>query len=728
MATNAAPRHAPRADPVERPRLFALLDQGSLGAITLLCAPAGSGKTMLLSSWLGRGNLPGPVAWVGVERGESDATRFWDAVIDALRGSGVVGPDSALSTLLPSPAGGHDEFLDRLIEELGRLGEPLLMVIDDLHELRSDEALLGLERVLTRAPASLRTILVSRREPKLGLHRLRLSGQLTEIRAAELEFTPEETRRAHADGRGVGQRGRAGHSSRAYGGMGCRPQAGRDGARAPYGARPLRRRVRGQRAHGRRLPPRGGARQPAARGSAPAAAHVHPRAGQRRARGSADRPFGRDTHAARARGGQRDGGRGGRRTHLVPLPPPARRPAAPRAAPRGARRDRGSAPAGGELARGAGPRRRGDPPRRARRGLAARRRAARRATGSTCCSTARRRRWAGCSPACRRSASARTRSSRRSRRRTCSPDPAGARPTRCIAAARPELPGLPPERRHRAETALATVTLLRARRVGDLGAAVDEASALLHGEGAPAGAELEALALMNLGIAEGWTLRLAESEAHLERALALGRRLERPYIEIGCLGALGTVANLTRRLDLSERHTREAIAIAERLGWSTLPIVAVADLNLAAVLIDRGRLDEGEHWLQRADPILDDAPEPAARVGLRYSQGTLAMARGQHADALAAFRECERLAGAAARAALPRDPRSPVAAARATAPGRRSSPPAPRSPPPGRGPRRQRSGATSPRTCSSRRTSRPAPSPRSSPCSRARRSRSTPTR
>ena len=214
-----------------------------------------------------------------------------------------------------------------------------------------------------------------------------------------------------------------------------------------------------------------------------------------------------------------------------------------------------------------------------------------------------------------------------------------------IAAARPALPGVPAERRHRAETALATVTLLRARRVGDLGAGLDEASALLHGEGAPAGAELEALALMNLGIAEGWTLRLEESEAHLERALALSRRLDRPYLEIGCLGGLAIVANLSRRTELAERHARAAIAIADRLGWSTLSIVPGAQLTLAAVLIDHGRLDEGEHWLQRADPILADGPEPAALVGLRYSQGTLALARGRHADALAAFCECERLAG-----------------------------------------------------------------------------------
>jgi LuxR family maltose regulon positive regulatory protein len=89
---------------------------------------------------------------------------------------------------------------------------------------------------------------------------------------------------------------------------------------------------------------------------------------------------------------------------------------------------------------------------------------------------------------------------------------------------------------------------------------------------------------------------------------------------------------------------REAIAIAERLGWSTLPLVGVADLNLAAVLIDRGDLDEAEEWLRRGDTVLTGSPEPAASVGLRHTQGMLAMARERHAEALSAFREAERLA------------------------------------------------------------------------------------
>src|SRR5688572_5259440 len=78
---------------VERPRLFALLDRGALGPVTVLVAPAGSGKTMLLASWLRSTKPAGAVAWVGVERDEADATRFWGMVMDALRGSGALPAD-----------------------------------------------------------------------------------------------------------------------------------------------------------------------------------------------------------------------------------------------------------------------------------------------------------------------------------------------------------------------------------------------------------------------------------------------------------------------------------------------------------------------------------------------------------------------------------------------------------------------------------------------------------
>ncbi len=111
--------------------------------------------------------------------------------MDALRRSGAVAADDPLATLAPSP-GGEEEFRRAVLAGLQRLSRPVLLVLNDLHHLRSEEALIALERLLARAPARLRTIVLSRRDPPLGLHRLRLTGELTEVRAADLEFTPGE--------------------------------------------------------------------------------------------------------------------------------------------------------------------------------------------------------------------------------------------------------------------------------------------------------------------------------------------------------------------------------------------------------------------------------------------------------------------------------------------------------------------------------------------------------
>jgi LuxR family transcriptional regulator, maltose regulon positive regulatory protein len=180
--------------------------------------------------------------------------------------------------------------------------------------------------------------------------------------------------------------------------------------------------------------------------------------------------------------------------------------------------------------------------------------------------------------------------------------------------------------------------------VGDLEAAVEDASTIVHEEVGPAGPELQALALMNLGIAESWTFRLSDSEKHLNSGLALGRQLGRPYVEVACLGALGVVANITGRLDAAEDLLRQSVAIADRVGWSTHPIVGPPLMALGLVCIDRGRNEEGAHWLERADRILAHAPEPAAAVGLRHTQGMLEYSRARFNEAIDVFRECEILA------------------------------------------------------------------------------------
>jgi LuxR family maltose regulon positive regulatory protein len=176
---------------VGRPRLLERLQSGTEGPVTLLSAPAGSGKTLLVGSWLRDGQPPGPVAWVSVERDEQDATRFWSMVIRGLAASGTeVG--EALEALVPTPETGQDELLGRLLEWLQGLRAPIVLVPDDLHHHKALDARRGLQQLLGRAPPQLRMVLISRRDPRLGLHRRRVAGELTEIRAAELEFTIDE--------------------------------------------------------------------------------------------------------------------------------------------------------------------------------------------------------------------------------------------------------------------------------------------------------------------------------------------------------------------------------------------------------------------------------------------------------------------------------------------------------------------------------------------------------
>ena len=176
----------------ERPRLFALLDRGALGPVTLMSAPAGSGKTMLLSSWLRSARAAGRrgVGRRGARRGGRDALLGHGHGRAARLGRDRARrPARHARARAAGRAGGVPAAAARGLERLSR---PVLLVLDDLHHLRSEDALRGLEQLLARAPAQLRTFVVSRRDPKLGLHRLRLAGELTEIRGADLDFTAEE--------------------------------------------------------------------------------------------------------------------------------------------------------------------------------------------------------------------------------------------------------------------------------------------------------------------------------------------------------------------------------------------------------------------------------------------------------------------------------------------------------------------------------------------------------
>src|SRR5215468_4038199 len=171
---------------VSRPRL-----SGRLGSarVSVVSAPAGSGKTVLLRSWISGAGVAGRAAWVPAGRGERDPQRFWLSVLAALR---QTGPGSALvRELTAAPDLDGWVITERLLADLAPLEGRLWLVVDDVQELGGD-ALRQLELLIMRAPRGLRFVLATRHDVRLGLHRLRLEGELAEIREPDLRFTVAE--------------------------------------------------------------------------------------------------------------------------------------------------------------------------------------------------------------------------------------------------------------------------------------------------------------------------------------------------------------------------------------------------------------------------------------------------------------------------------------------------------------------------------------------------------
>ena len=184
--------------PLIRSRLLDVLDRATQGPLTLLAAPPGAGKTVLLSSWLAGGRPPGPAAWVTCDA-HDNPTRLWAHVLAALRGSGAVPDGTGLAgTAAPLSPGNHG-FLVQLLNGLAALDGPVVVVLDDLHEVSSPGVLADLRFLVRHAPPQLRLVLASRVDPHLPLHRLRVAGKISEIRAADLAFTLAETARLLAD-------------------------------------------------------------------------------------------------------------------------------------------------------------------------------------------------------------------------------------------------------------------------------------------------------------------------------------------------------------------------------------------------------------------------------------------------------------------------------------------------------------------------------------------------
>jgi LuxR family transcriptional regulator, maltose regulon positive regulatory protein len=184
--------YLPRPQPgfVSRPRLVGQLDQGLVGPLTLVCAPAGFGKTALLADWARRGRRP--VGWLSLDAGDNDPARFWRHVVAVLEG---VRPGVAewVAQLLGPPAPPSFEGLvTALINQLAAQPDEVVLALDDYHLVEAQPVHGSLGFLLEHLPPQVRLVVASRADPPLPLARLRASGQLVELRERDLRFTPQE--------------------------------------------------------------------------------------------------------------------------------------------------------------------------------------------------------------------------------------------------------------------------------------------------------------------------------------------------------------------------------------------------------------------------------------------------------------------------------------------------------------------------------------------------------
>src|SRR5689334_14996802 len=175
---------------LRRSRLLERLDAGLHRQLTLIAAPAGFGKTTLLSAWVAACGRP--VAWLSLDAGESDPARFLTYLVAAVRtiapqiGAGAL---ELLQAPQPLPT---EALLTALLNELTTLPDPFVLVLDDYHLIEAPAVDGALTFLLEHLPPQLHLVIATREDPPLPLARLRARDQLTELRATDLRFTPGE--------------------------------------------------------------------------------------------------------------------------------------------------------------------------------------------------------------------------------------------------------------------------------------------------------------------------------------------------------------------------------------------------------------------------------------------------------------------------------------------------------------------------------------------------------
>jgi LuxR family transcriptional regulator, maltose regulon positive regulatory protein len=637
-----------------RDGLFARL--GAAARVTQISAPAGSGKTSLLRSWIGEAGLADRAAWVSAAGRESDHQRFWTSVTDALRDTAAGATLVRAATAAPDLGGWA--AAERLLADLGSLPDRIWLVIDDVHELDSKEALRQLELLVKRGPAELRVVLATREEARLGLHRLRLEGELTEIRAADLRFTLDEARallkaagvvlpdsalallHERTEGWAAGLRlaalSLAGHPDPE------RFAAEFSGSERTVAEYLLAEVLERQPEEVRQLLLRTSVLEQV---SGPLADVLRGGAGGERIL--------RELEQAGAFVIAVDARRSWYRYHqlFAELLQHELRCSAPSELPglhRAAAQWYAEHGYVVEAVRHSQAAQDWD--------LAVRSLSDHLldlvldGQGATV------RELVAGFPADAKTADAELAALVAGDEVTRGSLVAAERH---LALATERSVSVPADRRGRFAVVLAIATLAIAAQRGDLPVAVEQAQRLLAPAAKAAdaagaagaaplvtgvGEDLRALTLVSLGAAELWSVRAEEAERHLELAVALARRIGRPFLEATALAHSAWAASF-RSFALAVQRSTEAAELAERHGWAEEPAVAVAYLALGATRVWQLRLAEAEQLLDQAERALRPEAQPAAGLLLGQARGMLALAHGRDAEALAAFEAAEPLAG-----------------------------------------------------------------------------------
>ncbi|HEY0533846.1 MAG TPA: LuxR C-terminal-related transcriptional regulator [Actinoplanes sp.] len=615
---------------IDRHSLVAALDRAVEKQVTIISAPAGSGKTSLLRAWADRAALNRRTVFLSVRPGQSDAQLFWLALLEAVGGA-----------VSAAPGSDGQAVADRVRAELTASTDPVILILDDLHELASAAAAEQLSALLLDLPPHVHAVVATRRDLPLRLHQLRLAGELAEIRGGQLRFALDETRRLLA-------------------GAGIRLS---DSAVAT-----LHERTEGW-AAGLRL------------AALSLAGHPHPEQFVTDFSGS-DRTVADYLMAEMLQRQPPDTQRLLLATSLL---------------------DRVNGELGDLLTGGTGSERillelenanafvtSLDPERTwFRYHLMVRdmlRLEVRRTRSAEIPQLHRRAaEWladhAQTAEAVRHlqavgdwSAAARLLTDHAlsltldgeggtvaallggfpTQAATDIPELA---PAHAIAAlnqvrldqadahldvARAYAATTPPARRRRLRMAVASLDLLLARLRGHFDGVFEQAGALLVADGrhsytdAAVDGDLRAVALLNAGVTQAWSLRLAESENYLREGAALARDLGRPYLEVACLAHLGFTA-IGTSFEQARQRCDEAVALADRHGWTDEAVIAPAMATKAGILIWTGDFDGGRRWLERARYATRNGAEPGLRMLIHLTSAILPAARGEHERALAEF-------------------------------------------------------------------------------------------